>query len=137
MAHNNNSEHVQIDGMELLRESSREETPPNNLDIEVESDSYANDSLELAKRFRQTRKDRRLSMDSFANDSVKLTRKNQKLRRNGSSSSSIGQQQQQIDDDALPLEIEEKAGDVKSTPQPVATPDLSSLRPVRITNRAA
>jgi hypothetical protein len=131
---------VEIIGLEML-----EERIPVILDdhrgiadddiSEAESDSFANDSVELAIKKRSAgRTRRRGSNESFSNDSLKLA-KIQRRQRTGSTPK-----------DTIPVQIlssstlknEHDSLDAKNIEFPnIITPDVSTMKAVMITNSAA
>ena len=127
---------VEIMGLDLLRQ--RHMIPDILDDISFSDDSstvdesYANDSLEIARLMKAGKMNRRLSNDSFANDSVEIAKN--KSRRNS--------ERPQVPKDTVPLKAVLKLSDgqidVKNLPTSVGTtPDLAGLKPVRISNSAA
>jgi hypothetical protein len=130
---------VEIIGLEMLRDS----IPDDCLDdISLSEDScddsgsFANDSLDLAKETNGRRRNRRSSNDSFANDSVEIAKKNRIRRQNEGPK------------DRIPVDVVEmfppivlKKGqlNVKDmiSPTMISSPDILTMKTVRISNSAA
>jgi hypothetical protein len=103
-------------------------------------DSYAKDSLELARQNNQRgRRTNRLasSNDSYAKDSLELAKKT-RIQRSNTAAPKKDTTTPPVFETIIPLVVKNGSTDIKNIqPQAFETPDISALRPVRISNSAA
>jgi hypothetical protein len=142
-------DNFQIIGLDVLEFElalqTEDDYPLYDVDMSSDSRSFANDSLDLGncRRHRMNRRGSNVSndsYDSYANDSLDIARNTISKRSSNEEKDTVPIGMIEIVDltpDRTPIVVKSCMLNVKNTVAPVATPDLATIRPKRISNSAA